>query len=97
MTDIWHTGWNSAADARIKNEQFGGEAMTDRLKEWLAHPPDDPADAANAALAALRAVVELHAPSVNLRDGLPYDYCPECGGVGWPCPTIRAVEKKVLK
>jgi len=70
--------------------------MTD-LEMWLDDEVEEGQASLLKALAALRAVVELHAPSVNLRDGLPYEYCPECGGVGWPCPTIRAVEKEVLR
>lgn len=72
--------------------------MTDRLKEWLdAQDGDDlNGSAGHKVLEALRAVVELHGPSVNLKDGKPYDYCPECGYT-WPCQTIRAIEKEITK
>jgi hypothetical protein len=47
------------------------------------------------ALAALRAVVELHKKDCDNPDD---DCgCRVCGGFGYPCPTIRAIEKEVLK
>jgi hypothetical protein len=41
---------------------------------------------------ALRAVVELHKPTVvgQMRDG-----CAECKTETYPCPTIQAVEKEL--
>jgi hypothetical protein len=37
-------------------------------------------------------VLALHCgPSVNFKDGKPYEYCPECG-YGWPCPTARILD-----
>ena len=73
--------------------------MTAPLKEWLGEQDGDDLNgsAGKKVLEALREVVELHCgPSVNFFDGKPYDYCPECG-YAWPCPTIRAVEKGVLR
>ena len=42
---------------------------------------------------ALRAVVELHKPTVNLD----FPYQPECSGCKetYPCPTIQAIEKEL--
>lgn len=68
--------------------------MTAPLKEWL----DDHRDSAELlpfapfarTLAALRAVVELHTPK-----GYD-DFCSECLADD-PCPTIRAIEKEVLR
>jgi hypothetical protein len=44
------------------------------------------------AVAALRAVVELHKPTVigQMRDG-----CAECKTENYPCPTIQAIEKEL--
>jgi hypothetical protein len=50
-------------------------------------------------LAALRAVVELHEGVYDkspCHDQQPGVYCIGCGDP-WPCPTIRAVEKEVLR
>jgi hypothetical protein len=41
---------------------------------------------------ALRAVVELHKPTIigQMRDG-----CAECKTENYPCPTIQAIEKEL--
>lgn len=68
--------------------------MTDRLKEWLDNHLAWNDEDVDVAVAALRAVVELHKPHP-----LHGWYCIECedSGAGWPCRTIRAIEKEVLK
>jgi hypothetical protein len=48
-------------------------------------------------LAALRAVVELHEPYDKcLAHERTMESCDECHHK-WPCPTIRAIEKEVLR
>jgi hypothetical protein len=66
---------------------------TDRLREWLDEPED--AEDPQRAFAALRAVVELHRPSHKWPSGVRL--CLQCENSEWPCPTIRAIEGKVLK
>ena len=36
-------------------------------------------------------VLALHGGSINLRNGKPYEYCPECSEDS-PCPTVRALD-----
>jgi len=74
--------------------------MTD-LQKWLDEQ-DTARDTVGyprlAALAALRAVVKLHRDREgDVSDGslVVNPYCAECEET-WPCPTIRAIEKKVL-
>jgi hypothetical protein len=74
--------------------------MNDRLSAWLDEQErhwmfssarkDSPP-----MLRALRAVVELHTPTLG---GLPPSAIPRCAECKqeWPCPTRRAIEKKVL-
>jgi hypothetical protein len=70
--------------------------MTDRLKEWL----DVEGQVGHAnwgkALAALRAVVELHSLCMEGDPLRSTGRCRHCDEV-YPCPTIRAIEKEVLK
>jgi hypothetical protein len=71
--------------------------MTD-LQKWLNKPYGEMTvseiDTRNfAALAALRAVVELHQPIPEFPGEAP---CKDCEWI-WPCPTIRRIEKEVLK
>ena len=48
---------------------------------------------------ALRAVVELHNPSIVIYPKeMPILMCMECGdenGLRYPCPTIQAIEKEL--
>ena len=69
--------------------------MTD-LQKWLDRKQGEWHDET---LDALRAVVELHQPAMKKdwpllgNDELLCDAC----GVAYPCPTIRAIEREVLR
>ena len=76
--------------------------MTVPLKEWLDEQDGDDLNgsAGKKVLEALRAVVELHQRGcVDEQSGA---WCEECNdtegrSLDWPCPTIRAIEKEVLR
>ena len=44
---------------------------------------------------ALRAVVELHKPTVQTKDGEPICGCAYGAWTFYPCPTIQAIEKEL--
>ena len=44
---------------------------------------------------ALRAVVELHKPTVQTKDGEPICGCAYGAWTVYPCPTIQAIEKEL--
>ena len=44
---------------------------------------------------ALRAVVELHKPTVLTKDGEPICGCAYGAWTFYPCPTIQAIEKEL--
>ncbi len=70
--------------------------MTD-LQKWLdgGYKEVYASEAEQMMLAALRAVVELHKSS-DLADIFGGYLCAGCDS-SWPCPTIRAIEKEVLR
>ena len=73
--------------------------MTAPLKEWLDRQDTCEYDEVdeNRLIAALRAVVELHQPIPEFEpEPGEVAHCKDCEWI-WPCPTIRAIEKEVLK
>jgi hypothetical protein len=77
--------------------------MSAPLKEWLYRPYGEMTiqeidDRHYDALAALRAVVELH-HETEIGEGYSWQTTKSCADCGeeYPCETIRAIEKEVLR
>ena len=66
------------------------------LQKWLDEERAIWTSTERQALAALRAVVELHKPVLGFGGPGTSEDCNHCH-VAYPCPTIRAIEKAVLK